>query len=146
LKKRKITGSTIDLKFINKLDTMTIKRAPRIARVGSLSAKSSNTFPIRKSEFNIEESYDSQVLDKKNDNLLTGISILNNSISGGHNNSTIVKTSSTDNFDPRNGKLFKTKDSIESIIKSLRRQKSNVEEGDSEYMRFLMPNIGIKLP
>ena len=146
MKKRKITGSTIDLKFINKLDTVTIKKAPRILRGGSLSAKSNNTFPVRKHEFNIEESY--QLLESKNNNLLTGISILNNSVSAQHNNSTIIKTStaSLDNFDSKNGKLFKSKDSIKTIIKSLRRQKSKEEEGETEYISFLMPNIGIKLP
>lgn len=139
------------MKFLNKLDNMTIRKAPRHFRAANTSAKSNSSIPVRKNEFNIEDSYhtSSQPLSNNKDHhkLLTGINILNNSISGGHHkNSNKLATATFETFNSHHPKLFKNRDSIKSIIKSLRIQKNKNEEEDNEFLNFLVPNIGIKLP
>ena len=120
LQKRKLTGgSTLDMKFLNKLDTMTIRKATKHARP-NVSAKTNQTVPLPKAEEEMPISNENQFLNNLNEPKRVTSSI------------------------ETNAKIFKNTDSINKIIKSLRRRNSN--ESDEFINYHLVPNIGIKLP
>jgi hypothetical protein len=127
---------------------MTIKKVTKHMRPTQASAKVTASMSLPRAEVQISNSNftkknESPIIYKRDNISMTPVNIINNSV---------LAQTNFSNLAPAQGlnssiKLFKNTDSIRTIIKNLRRQSSKIaSDEDTDFMNYLVPNVGIKLP